>query len=199
MPSPDIPEHSAVETWKAITGMTYEAAALRREAYDAWFHICWCGHDHGRGDDFTLDCPVEGCRCEGYDHIAGKPDHPLSPLPASDPRAPALRKQGAEEAEEKLRALRAHLSDASVALRGQVIDGKELAHDVSLAEAIRLILAERDQALANGAEERAQVQAVIEAARRWYHEEFAALPSYPVDDAARRLGEALAALEGDDA
>ncbi|HEX5591969.1 MAG TPA: hypothetical protein VFX35_01330 [Solirubrobacterales bacterium] len=36
---------------------------------------------------------------------------------------------------------------------------------------------------------------VIDAARHWYSEEHKALPTYSVDDAARQLGEALAALD----
>lgn len=74
--------------WTEIDGDNDAAIKRRREAYDRWFHICTCGHGADQHDP-PGGCNVKSCGCRGYDHISGKPDHPLADLPADDPRLKA--------------------------------------------------------------------------------------------------------------
>jgi hypothetical protein len=93
MSAPNQPHRDTEVGTGEITGANPQAAKRRQEAHDRWWYICWCGHEHGRGEDFTLDCPVKSCDCMAYDHLEGKPDHPvnLQPFltqPEADPEVP---------------------------------------------------------------------------------------------------------------
>lgn len=112
---------SAVETWTDITGDSYEAAAVRRIAYDRWFSICTCGHgpeNHASGGG----CSVKRCECGDYDHITGKPDHPCNPLSAKDPRRKQEREQVLEEALGKVAEVCESIAAANATIAGEAAD-----------------------------------------------------------------------------
>lgn len=151
------------ETWTGITGDNPAATERRRRVYDRCFSICTCGHGpeshdfrterHSRteGDGpvqgivecdslFPGYCNIGSCGCTGYDHIAGKPDHPLNPLCDDDPRLPAIRSQIEGEARERLLAKAAiQRQIADKADRGSLAEARADGKRVAFEEAAVLL------------------------------------------------------------